>query len=217
MRFSDLKKRGIKGAIFDIDGTVIDSMPMWDRAGVVFLEKHGIKGDEDLGKILFPLTIDDTALYIKKHYNLAMSSDEIKREINDIMREFYRREAHFKKGMKELLKEMHDGKIIMSVATSTDRDVFMPCLKRLGIVEYFDEIYTCTEVGKSKSEPDIFYRAMAKMGTKPEHTWLFEDGLYSAKTAKKLGIKIVGVYDETSRHDWEELSNLADLTIEYSR
>ncbi len=206
---------GIKGAIFDIDGTILDSMEIWDQTGLIFLDKLNIKGDKNLGKILFTKTTRESATHIKERYKLDMNIEKIMEEINEVALEFYRQEAKLKPNMEELLREMKAKGIKVTAATSTDRHIIMPALNRLDLTKYFDEIYTCTEIGKSKNEPDIFYEAMEFMETEPKDTWLFEDGLYSAKTGKKIGMKVVGVYDKTSEHDWEELRNLADQIISF--
>ena len=207
--------KDIKGAIFDIDGTILDSMGIWDQAGARFLGKRGIEAEKDLGKILFTKTILEAANYLKETYNLPLSTEFIIDGINSEVKEFYKNEAMPKAGMAELVKKMKIAGVKMTVATSTDRDAFMPALKRLDLLKYFDEIYTCSEIGHSKNEPDIFYAAMDFMDTKPEETWLFEDGLYSAKTGKKIGLKVVGVYDEVSLHDWDELKKISDEIITF--
>ncbi len=205
--------KGIKGAIFDIDGTIVDSMPTWYMAGANLLDKYNIKADDELGRTLFSLTIEETANYLKKTYGIDLSIEEIIDAINDAMRVYYGEKVQAKPGMVELIKLFSENGIKLTVATSTDRETFMPCFERLGLTKCFDRLFTCTEVGHSKSDPDIFLQALDFMGTKPEETYLFEDGLYSAKTAKKLGIKIVAVYDKVSKHDWEEFKKIADITI----
>lgn len=211
------KFENIKGAIFDIDGTVLETMGIWDNAGNVFLEKHGKKGSEDLGKILFSMTISEAADYLNKTYGLEIPQKEIIDGINTVVADFYKNEAQLKPGMKELLENLKAKGVSMTVATSTDREVFMPALERLDVAKYFDNFYTCSEIGKSKNYPDIFIAAMDFMKTRPEETWIFEDGLYSAKTAKKAGIKVVGVYDETSKHDWQALKLLSDEIITFDK
>lgn len=211
----NLMLKGIKGAIFDIDGTVLDSMKIWDQAGVRFLKEKGIDADKNLGKILFTKTIKEAAEYLNEQFNLEMDISDIIKGINAQVENFYLSEVMPKPGMVELIKEMNEVGIKMTVATSTDRHAFLPALKRLDLLKYFDEIYTCSEIGHSKNEPDIFIAAMDFMKTKPEETWVFEDGLYSAKTSKKMGLKVVGVYDETSKHDWEELKSISDEIITF--
>ena len=101
----------------------------------------------------------------------------------------------------------------MSVATSTDRYCIEGAFNHLGIMDYFDVILTCSEVGKSKENPDIFFEAVSVMKTPIEYTWLFEDGLYSMKTAKREGFRVVGVYDSVSEKDQEEIRRVADVYL----
>lgn len=203
----------IRGAIFDIDGTILDSMHIWDTAGNRYLETLGVKTSDELGKALFPLTLKESAEYLKKEFSLKQSVQEIMTGVNKVMEDFYKYESDVKTGMDELLKELFDDGVKITAATSTDRHLFIPALERLNLLQYFHNIYTCSEIGKSKSYPDIFLEAMNFMKTTAGETWLFEDGLYSAKTAKNIGINIVGIYDETSKHDWEELKEISNVTI----
>ena len=205
----------IKGAIFDIDGTILDTMPVWDQAGVRYLESLGYTPEANLGKKLFVMTITMAAEYLKENYGLTQTIPEIIKGINQVMADFYRDEAQYKPGMENLLKDLKKAGVKMTIATSTDRKLFEPAMERLDFGKYFDNIYTCTEVGHSKGEPHIFREALDFMKTSPKETWLFEDGLYSGETATKEGIKIVGVYDETSIHDWQKLKNISDRIITF--
>lgn len=98
----------------------------------------------------------------------------------------------------------------MVVATSTDRMHAEAALKRAGIEEYFDRVFTCSEVGAGKSNPEIFEQAGRQLGTRKSTTWVFEDALYAIKTAKAAGFPTVGLYDETSRKDQKEIRAMAD-------
>lgn len=207
------KKARIKGVIFDVDGTLLDTMNCWTDSGARYLNSLGITAEKDLGDKLFTMTVDMGADYLIENYGLYKSHDEVKNGINAGVEGFYFSEAQFKPGAKELLHRMKQAGIKMTVATSTDRYCVEGAFERLGAMEYFDEIFTCTEVGASKSKPDIFFRAMESMNTSPGETWLFEDGLYSIKTAKAEGLKIVGVYDEVSDSDWEEIKSCSDVYV----
>lgn len=203
----------VKGAIFDIDGTVLDTMHIWTDAGARYLATLGIEAEEGLGAILFEMTVDMGAQYLKEKYNLPFTYDEISEGINDGVRSYYLTEADFKPGARELLAEFIKRGIPITVATSTNRDCIEPAMKRLGIWNCFEEIYCCGELDTSKNEPMIFYKAMEKMGTTPENTMLFEDGLYSIKTASKEGIFTVGVYDKISEHEQEEMKQMVDVYL----
>lgn len=206
-------KNTIKGAIFDVDGTLLDTMHVWTDSGERYLKSQGIKAEPGLGDILFAMTVEMGARYLKEHYPLDKDIEEIKEGINSMVEEYYFTEADFKPGARELLEKMKEEGIPMTIATSTDRYCILAAFNRLGYTDYFKEIFTCTEVGASKAEPKIFFEAVKAMGTEPEDTWLFEDGLYSIKTAKAEGFKIVGVYDEVSAADQEEIEELSDVYV----
>lgn len=204
----------IKGVIFDVDGTLFDSMGAWHDSGYNVLKSLGIDADKRIGDIFFSMTMDEVIDYIKENFSVNESRDFLKNGIHNQVEYAYRNEIELKPGVMRILDWVKDSKIPATIATSTDRFLIEIGLARLGIEDYFDEIYTATEVGKGKNYPDIFQLAMDKMGTKPEETWLFEDGLYSMITAKAYGMPVVGVYDKVSHDDQEAIKQVADIYLE---
>lgn len=204
----------IKGVIFDVDGTLFDSMGAWHDSGYNVLKSLGIDADKRIGDIFFSMTMDEVVDYIKENFSVNESRDFLKNGIHDQVEYAYRNDIELKPGVMRILDWVKDSKIPATIATSTDRFLIEIGLARLGIENYFDEIYTATEVGKGKNYPDIFQLAMDKMGTKPEETWLFEDGLYSMITAKAYGMPVVGVYDKVSHDDQEAIKQVADIYLE---
>ena len=204
----------IKGVIFDVDGTLFDSMGAWHDSGYNVLKSLGIDADKRIGDIFFSMTMDEVVDYIKENFSVNESRDFLKNGIHNQVEYAYRNEIELKPGVMRILDWMKDSKIPATIATSTDRFLIEIGLARLGIEDYFDEIYTATEVGKGKNYPDIFQLAMDKMGTKPEETWLFEDGLYSMITAKAYGMPVVGVYDKVSHDDQDAIKQVADIYLE---
>lgn len=204
----------IKGVIFDVDGTLFDSMGAWHDSGYNVLKSLGIDADKRIGDIFFSMTMDEVIDYIKENFSVNESRDFLKNGIHNQVEYAYRNEIELKPGVMRILDWMKDSKIPATIATSTDRFLIEIGLAHLGIEDYFDEIYTATEVGKGKNYPDIFQLAMDKMGTKPEETWLFEDGLYSMITAKAYGMPVVGVYDKVSHDDQEAIKQVADIYLE---
>lgn len=202
--------KNIRGAIFDIDGTILDTMGAWDSTGEKLLKRFGKVPEENLHQILFPLTMEETAKYLIENYDLPMSAAQVVEEINQIMIDFYRDDAQIKNDMLTLIKEFKRAGIPMAVATTTDREAFMPAFERLSLTQYFDGIFTCSEVGYSKEHPHIFREALKVLNTPAEHTYVFEDGLFSAETASREGLKIVGVYDDSSAEKWENLKVLSE-------
>ncbi len=208
------KKRCIRGAIFDVDGTLLDSMKIWDNAGERYLQSRGRQAEPGLSRILFSMSLADGATYLKETYELPETTGEIHQGILDIVDAFYHDEAQAKAGVRELLEALSAKGVAMTIATSSDKRQIRTALERLDMAKYFQEIFTCGEVGVSKNEPVIFHQAAALMGTAPEDTCVVEDGLYAVRTANKAGYFTVGVYDASSRDDWQDLQKEADLALE---
>ena len=197
-----------------MDGTLLDSMKIWDNAGERYLQSRGRQAEPGLSRILFPMSLADGATYLKETYELPETTGEIHQGILDIVDAFYHDEAQAKAGVRELLEALSAKGVAMTIATSSDKRQIRSALERLDMAKYFQEIFTCGEVGVSKNEPVIFHQAAALMGTTPEDTCVVEDGLYAVRTANKAGYFTVGVYDASSRDDWQDLQKEADLALE---
>lgn len=204
----------IRGAIFDMDGTLLDSMPAWHNVAYNYLQAMGIQAPLDLGDTLFPLTSVESARYVKETFALSQSLDEIRKGMMHQMEVYYSTRPTFKEGAEKLLRDMIQAGIPMTVASSTDGYCLEIALQKLGIYDWFRTVRSCVDIGKTKSEPDIFHLCAQDMGTRPEETWVFEDGLYAVRTAKAAGFYTVGLYDETSHADWPALQQEADLSLQ---
>lgn len=204
----------IKAAIFDADGTLLDSMGQWNLVPYKYVKSLGVAADENIAEKLFTMTISEAAEFIIDEYELSVTVEEAVEGMDAIIREFYKNDVKLKDGAGELLEFFKSRGIPMVIGTSTDRDCIEVGLERTGISAYFDRIYTSTEVGKSKEKPDLFIQAMEFMESSPDETIVFEDGLYSLKTAAALGMKTVGIFDEVSLSNQKELKELADLYVD---
>ncbi|MEL7654699.1 MAG: HAD family phosphatase [Bacillota bacterium] len=202
------------GAIFDLDGTILDSMPIWDNAGEMFLNKLGINAEPGLGKIMFAMCMTEGAEYLKERYSLNMGIDEIIAGINHTIQDFYFHQVQLKDGVKQFLIEMKQAGIPMAAATSSDRKIVERALERLDVINFFDKILTCTEIGAGKEKPDIYFAAAEHMGTLPKDTWVFEDALHAIQTAKSAGFRTVGVYDASSKENWGEIKKISEIYME---
>lgn len=203
----------MKGAIFDMDGTLLDSMQVWVHVGEQYLQNRGIEPEEGLGEVLFPMSMRDGAVYVKEKYGLPETSDTIVADMNAIVFAAYRDEVIPKPGVVAYLEALKKRGIPMAVATATDRPMVEAALARTGLAGYFKQIFTCTEIGAGKERPDIYLAAAEALGASPADTWVFEDALYAIKTAKAAGFYTVGLYDETSRNDQEAIAGCADCYV----
>lgn len=204
----------IAGAIFDLDGTILDSIPIWEQAAEVFLHSMGIEAEKGLGKTMFTMSMQQGAAFLKERYLSEWEVEAIIAGINRTIEDFYFQQVPLKEGAGGFLKAMKEAGIKMVAATSSDRRVVEGALKRLKIMDCFARIFTCTEIGAGKDQPDIYLTAAAYMGTRPEETWVFEDALYALETAKKAGFRTVGVFDPFSAGDQEKIKEISDLYLE---
>lgn len=203
----------IKGAIFDIDGVLLDSMGIWDDLGARYLRSLGKIPEEGLNKILFSMSMEQGAEYLNEHYGLNKSVKETVDGIGRMLEDYYFYEVLLKPGAKEILEFLKSKSIKTAAATSSPRTHIEKALSRNGLLGYIDKIYTTGEVGVSKHSPDIYNLAADYLKTKPEETLVFEDSLYALKTAKEAGYVTVGVFDEKGESNQAELENQADIYL----
>lgn len=204
----------IKAAIFDVDGTLFDSMPYWKNAGKIFLESIGIFPKEDLSKILLCMSMEEGCRYLIQNYVPSMSEKDVLQGIINVMNDSYCNKIPLKKGAKELLIKFKNDNIPVVIATATNRGLLEAALLRLGITDLIKEIFTCSEYNTSKSVPDIYLIACDYLKTKPEETIIFEDTLVAITTAKKANFVTVGIQDEASSHDAEKIKEKINYYIE---
>lgn len=203
----------IRGAIFDMDGTLLDTMPFWNDVGEVYLKGLNVQAEPQLGTKLFCMTMGQAAEYLKHTYSLRLTPEEIIEGINGTIREFYQKRAALKANVPEFLKQLSKRNIKLVLATVTERKLAEAALSRCRILNYFDFVMTDAEAGAGKDRPDIYFKAAEKLGTAPMETLVFEDALYAAKTAKAAGFCTVGVYDEASRDAQPKLRGICDYYI----
>lgn len=204
----------IAGAIFDLDGTILDSMPIWDAAAGMFLNSMGIEAEPGLGKAMFSMSMTEGAEFLKGRYGLDMAVDAIIAGVNRTIEDFYFYHVRLKEGAEHFLKAMKRAGIKMTAATSSDREIVERALERLNVISCFDRLFTCTEIGAGKDKPDIYLAAAGHMGTLPQNTWVFEDALYAIQTAKNAGFKTVGVFDASGAESLEDIRIISDIYLE---
>lgn len=205
---------GFKGAIFDADGTLIDSMYMWRSLGLQYLKKFGIYENESLNRKLFVLSFEQGCEYLRTHYDLNQSADEIRSGILEMIRDFYVHDVKLKNGVREFLDALKARHIPMVIATSGDRDLLTYALKRLEVYDYFDSIFTCTELETNKHEAKIYMACAEYLNLAPEYIAVFEDAYHAVITAKNAGFMTFGVADDSSINDRERIIETSDYFID---
>lgn len=202
----------IQGVIFDFDGTLFDSMFIWDTAGEVYLRSIGKEPEADLQKVLKPMSLLQSAEYIREKYCIPLSVEDIMDGVNRTVEDFYFHTVEPKPGVIAFLEELHRRNIKMCIATATDRYQVEAALQRCKMRHFFSEIFTCTEIGRGKDRPDIFRKAMEYLQTDRSNTAVVEDAYHAAFTAKQDGFMVVGVYDSHESRQ-QELLQLADVFL----
>lgn len=204
----------ITGAIFDMDGTLLDSMDYWASAPSEFLRQNGIVPPPDAGRFFLEKGMTSAHKLWSEECGLTLSLEETREQIYAITKKGYESNVRVKAGARELLDRLKANGVKMCLATATDRDVVEAVLKRLGIDSYFSRIFTCTEVGKGKAFPLIYETALDYLGTDKETTYIFEDAHYAIVTAKGAGFKVVGIYDRNVYVPKDEIKALCDIYLD---
>ena len=201
----------ITGAIFDLDGTLLDSMFIWENVGEQYLCSLGIRPREDIHETLRNMSMAQGAEHIQKVYCVEKTSEEIIAGVNAIVEHFYTDEVQLKDGVAEFLRCLAENGVKMCIATATDKYLVEAALTRLGVKKYFAEIFTCSGVGHGKDEPHIYEVACRQLGTPKENTLVFEDAVYAIETAKDAGFPVAGVYD--AGENQEKVQEMSDFYI----
>lgn len=201
-------------AIFDMDGTLLDSMPYWKELGGNYLRQKGFTPPEDLGRILASLTMEEGALYFKQEFGIAGTAQEIVADIYQLLRREYEEEIQAKPGVADYIRCLREHGVKMCIATATDTYMAEPALRRLGLWDSFDFVLDCSESGSGKTNPVIYDQAAARLGGSRENTLVFEDAYHAVHTAHEAGYCVVGVYDPSQSARESEIREMSDYYIE---
>ena len=198
-------------AIFDMDGTLIDSMKFWKNLASEYLSSKGITQvpDEVLQKIK-PMTMSESADLFKKVFDLR---GDVEAEMNAMMEAHYRNDILLKPGVREYLGMLHEKGVRMCVASATAEPLMEACLSRLGIRDYFTFLLSCETVGAGKTDPLIYHESAKRLQAIPSEIAVYEDALYAVQTAKNAGYYVVGVHDEKATENWQIIEDLAEEVI----
>lgn len=208
-----------KYAIFDMDGTLIDSMSYWKNLGREYLREKGVKGnlDEIMEKIK-PMTMTESAELFRTEFDLQGTKETIAAEMNWMMEEHYRKDIPLKEGVKEYLSVLKKNGVRMCVASATDNVLMKTCLERLEILPYFEFLLSCEEVGEGKRKPDVYFEALRRLQKEneiihPKDIAIYEDADYAIQTAVDAGFYTIAIYDDSNKNKWEELEAQAQEAI----
>lgn len=201
-------------AIFDLDGTLADSMPYWDRLGRTYLRAKGVTGDvEAVLQMTVPMTMEESGELFRRTFGLPGTGADIAAEMNRMMEARYRRDIPLKPGVSAYLEALRRAGVTMCAASATAEYLMRDCLTRLGAASYFQFLLSCEEAGAGKDRPDVYLLAARRLQARPEETAVYEDALYAARTAREAGFYVVGVYDESAAGQWEQLRRTAHETV----
>lgn len=203
----------IRGAIFDLDGTLLDSNPWWDRAPAEYLASLGRQAKPSLAKTLFSMTLTEAARYMTAEYGLTQTPQEISDGVNAAMERFYREKTPLKPGVPALLDALRERRIPLMVASVTDRPLVEAALRRHGVADRFDGVVTTAEAGAGKHVPDVYLLAARRLGSSPSETLVFEDALHALRTAARAGFRTAGVYDAACEEQQDEIRAISDCYL----
>ena len=205
--------REIKAVIFDMDGTLIDSTGIWHEIDQAFFAKRNMELPSDYAQHIVHLGLRQAAVYTKETYHLEESIQDIMKEWHEMSLDMYRYHVPLKDGALELLDLFKKNNVKMAIATANDEPLYRPCIERLGIGQYFDEIADVNTAKEGKQSAKIYLDLANKMGFKPENTIVLEDMPTCVKTAHNSGFITVAVFDNASKNYDQEKKNHSDLFI----
>ena len=201
-------------AIFDMDGTLVDSMVYWKRLAAEFLESKGVQNiSPAVLERIKPMTMTESAALFIREYGLPGTAESVAAEMNAMMDAHYRSDIPLKSGVSAYLEALQSRGVVMCVASATAEPLIDACLTRLGVAHYFSFLLSCEAVGAGKNRPDVYWEAAKRLGAQPAEIAVYEDALYAANTAKQAGFYTVAVRDDSNQTHWETLTTLADEVI----
>ena len=208
-----LNTNELDAVIFDLDGTLLDSMSMWRQIDIEFLAQFGIELPEDLQDCIEGMSFSETAVYFKERFKLSWSLDEIKDCWNRMAHYKYGHEVQLKPGAGDFVRKLKSVGVPMAIASSNSRELINVCLKRNQVDDYFECIMCGTDGLPGKPAPDIYLAAAKKLGVSPVHCLVFEDIVPGILAGKNAGMRVCAVEDLYSMHQKAEKIARADFYI----
>lgn len=189
----------IKAAIFDMDGTLVDSLMLWDllwsALGNKYLKKETFRPSSEDDKTVRTLVLRDAMCLIHENYNIGSNGEELLDFANNLFFDFYASRVELKRGVREFLDKLYAEGVKMCVATATDLKLVRVAMQHCDLDKYFLKVFSCGDIGKGKDHPGIYLNALEFLGERAEDTFVFEDSLVAIETASKIGLPTIGIYD----------------------
>ena len=204
----------VEAVLFDLDGTLVDSMWMWGKVDAEFFENEGMKMPDDFQRQIEGMSFRDVTLYMKEKYHFKLSPEEIGKKLNEMGAYKYEHEVKIKDGVHNFLQYLKETGIKTAICSSTSRFLVSSCIKANNIEQYIDIIKTSCDVPKGKPAPDIYLAASKELGISPNHCLVFEDIPNGIRAGKSAGMRVCAVYDIYSVPFEPEKKNLADYFIQ---
>ena len=201
--------------VFDMDGTLVDSMPYWQRLtdeylGMLNLPKEVLL---DLKEQAETMSLSESAELFQMELGLERSPEQIALDMGDLMDQHYQSDIPLRDGVPEFLEALWLDGVTMCVATLTPAPLAHLCLERLGVADYFSFIICTDDVGVGKDQPEFFLHAAWEFGVHPAELTVFEDAHYAARAAKQAGCRVIGIYEPTNEGRWPQMQEICDATI----
>ena len=199
-----------QAALFDLDGTLLNSMDVWDKINSQFLSKRGLPVPPNYVTEICARSFEEAAQYTIELFSLSESVDAIIKEWNHMAAYEYENNVGLMPYTLEYLTKLREAHVKLAVATGLPEELYKPCLLHNGIYERFDALCSTEQVERGKEYPDIFLFAADVLQVAPSKCIVFEDVLPAVKSAKQAGMIVYGVYDKYSAHHQTEITALAN-------
>lgn len=203
----------IRGAIFDLDGTLLDSTGVWREVDIAFFGRHGAELTPAYSRAVRAMGFEECADFTRRYLRLTESAEDILREWHDMVADEYAHRLPLKAGARRCLLALRDAGVRIGLATASRPELFGPALRRTGVYGFFDALTTRAEVSRGKKFPDIYLRTAEKLGVAPESCAVFEDIAEGLRGARSAGMATVAVFDSGAADDWPQIRREADFAV----
>jgi len=206
--------KNIEAVIFDLDGTLIDSMWLWKTIDIEYLRKFNMEFPDDFQDEIEGMSFTETAQYFKDRFNLPVDIEAIKMEWNEMAGHYYQHKVMLKDYVQRFLDYLITNNFKTGIGTSNSKELVNMIIEKFALKDHFGTIRTSCEVNKGKPHPDIYLKVAEDLGVKPENCLVFEDVPAGIMAAKNAGMKVCAVYDDFSKGIIDEIKALADYYID---